>query len=455
MKRTKVIYAMALLLCIMAILSGCAKEEAELKIEPMQEEEVVTFGFDFLGGSDVMPISGYWGPTPQNLSVEGNNVYDSISEECMKNIADAGLNHINYSPFTFQSAMDYADKYLKLGEKYGIGITLNVGLKNIATVETADETLDKFSDYPAVSGVFVVDEPGYVNYFADPSRDLSLYVKYFDVLNELGYFPYCNLYPLYDADQREAYDEYLETYMTTCKPQVLGYDHYVFDSSNYINYFYNLSVIREKAEKYGVPFWCFIGTGTDWTKGQEMKKPTEYEFLWNINTCLAYGTKGIQYYPLLQNESDIKAEPYEDGISRIGLIGTYGAKTRFWHYAKRANEQIAAVDHVLMNSVNKGVLLTSEQARKDMVDAKYVLEGTSWRELTDVSGETMIGCFNYNGKSAFYVVNYSMEYAQKITLDFADDYKFTVIQNAETKHVKGESITLDMTAGEGVLVVVE
>lgn len=455
MKKNKVICIVALLLFSIFAMNGCSENDNKIIIEPMEQEEVVTYGFDFLGGKDVMPISGYYGPTPQNFSVNGNNVYDSISDECMENLSEAGINHISNCPWHFDDAIEYADKLLQLGEKYGIGITINCDLSLLETKEMADDTLSRYTDYDSMCGVFVIDEPSSATYFASPDRQISKFVPYFQNLHALGYFTYCNLFPLYDADQRDVYDDYLEEYMTTCKPPVLMYDHYVFDSRNYVNYFYNMSVIREKAEKYGVPFWSFIGAGTDWFNGKVMDKPTESEFLWNINTCLAYGAKGIQYYPLIQNEGDIQTEPYEDGISRIGLIGSYGGKTRFWHYAKRANEQIAAVDEVLMNSVNKGVLLTCKQAQADLKDANYVIDGNSWRELVNVVGETMIGCFNYNGKSAYYVVNYNMEYAQNIVLDFADSYKLTVIQNAETSYVETDSLTLDMLAGEGVLIVVE
>jgi hypothetical protein len=67
----------------------------------------------------------------------------------------------------------------------------------------------------------------------------------------------------------------------------------------------------------------------------------------------------------------------------------------------------------------------------------------------------MIGCFNYQGKSAYYVVNYDNEYAQKVTLEFWDNYDMKVIQNAETEYVNTDNLKLTMEAGEGVLIVME
>ena len=67
----------------------------------------------------------------------------------------------------------------------------------------------------------------------------------------------------------------------------------------------------------------------------------------------------------------------------------------------------------------------------------------------------MVGCFNYRGKSAFYVVNYDNFYSQKIKLDFLDNYNMKIVQKAEESYVKADSLTLTMNAGEGVLIVIE
>ena len=108
-----------------------------------------------------------------------------------------------------------------------------------------------------------------------------------------------------------------------------------------------------------------------------------------------------------------------------------------------------------MNSVSKGVIITSKQAKADNKDSTCIIEGKAWRELVNVEGDAMVGCFNYQGKSAYYIVNYDMEYAQNITMDFYDNCNFTVTQNAEKKAFQGNSMELTMKPGEGVLVVME
>ena len=83
------------------------------------------------------------------------------------------------------------------------------------------------------------------------------------------------------------------------------------------------------------------------------------------------------------------------------------------------------------------------------------IEGNSWRELASITGDAIVGCFNYQGKTALYVVNYDTEYAQKIPLTFQDTYNIKVVQDAKESYVKADQLTLDMKAGDGVLLVFE
>jgi hypothetical protein len=83
------------------------------------------------------------------------------------------------------------------------------------------------------------------------------------------------------------------------------------------------------------------------------------------------------------------------------------------------------------------------------------MEEASWRELKEVQGNTMIGCFNYEGKTALYVVNYEEAYAQKVTLRLQNTYKVDITQKGESKKVRGSTLKLDLEAGEGVLIVFE
>lgn len=461
MKNRCLMRGLAILLAgSMLVLSACQKEEP-VSMELMEKEEVYTLGFDALGGRDVMPLSGYYGPLPNNYSINAQNVPDYYTDEMWQSFADCGINLINHSYTFYDLEPELAVKMLEQGEKYDVGVFVTDatfttgGEKN---TYLADEAITQYSDYPAFCGLFIVDEPSTPYFMASAKKDIANYVSTFEETNKLGIVGKGNLFPIYNEQDEESYRQYVDEYCSTCKPPFLGFDNYVWETNNKLAYFLNMDIIREYADKYQMPFWSFIQAGAQFNDAaenfdSESLWPTEGQFYWNVNTTLACGAKGIMYFPLIQPYYFAYAESTEFDFQRNGLIGAWGNKTQWWYYAQNINRHITEVDTVLMNAVNKGVIVSGEMAIADTAGRAFLMEGTSWRELQSVEGNAMIGCFNYNGKTALYVTNYETEYAQKITLTLQDSYNMSVTQDAKLTHINGDTLELDMKAGEGVLVV--
>lgn len=448
---------------------GCSQQQEAVAIEPMEVEEVYSLYFDALGGKDVMPITGYYGPLWETTSFDGINLPELITDDVFQKISDCGINMIHHLSTNYNQTPELVYKTLELGEKYNVGICVTDDKirysrgEDALTLEEVDERLNCYQNYPAFVGAYIVDEPGSPIYRADvgESRYVEHYQSIMQNLGKLGVFGSVNQLTPGD-EEREALKEYLDYYCTNFSPMNLSWDYYLFDKNhNRDRWFYSLDTFAEYGDKYKLPQWVYVQAGAQWNDGQNKFEsdeyfPTEGELFWNVNILLASGVKGIMYFPLVQPHYFAwSIDPAYD-FQRNGLIGAAGNKTQWWYYAKEANAQVAAVDHVLMNSVCKGVITTCEEAEKDMKSCSYLpMEGTSWRELADVKGNAYIGCFNYQGKTALYVVNYETKYAQKITLDLQDSYDMTVIQNAEESHVNANKLTLDMKAGEGALIVFE
>ncbi len=456
----------ATMLCTVA--SGCARETSKKVIEPMEKEEVYALGFHASGGSDVMPISGFSGPKPNTYSVDGASQPEMITDEYFKAYADAGINCITFNVTDYQGMDKEVMKMLNLGEKYGISVfvtdsmIMNQRGEEVWDTVKLGQRMSEYLSHPAFAGVYVIDEPWYPGVSqGSTSRLIDEVAPLYQKLSEMGLVAYNNLNPNWIAETREDYLKYVDHFLDTCDVPYIMYDHYVFDEGRTKEeYFDNLSIIRSAAEKYKIPFWTFVQAGTSWNDAQERFDTEEYlpketEFDWNINTCLAYGAKGIGYFPMIQPMHFAYAKSTEWDFERNGIIGAWGNKTRWYYYAQDISAHIQAIDEVLMNSVNKGVVVSGEKAIKDNAKSECILEGTSWRELTGVSGDAMIGCFNYQGKTALYVVNYDTEYAQDIQLKFYDECKFSVVQDAEKRYYQGKEIKLPMQAGEGVLIVFE
>lgn len=454
---------------------GCTpKEEQEasnVKIEAMDAEESYAISYDLLGGKDVMPIGGFYGPyTASNFSPNAQSIPDFFTDEYIKALADCGVNLITQTPDDLTGEL--GQKLLDLGAKYGVGVymhddsILNMkGKDNSVDVDVVSEKLAAYRNHPAFCGMYVVDEPGGKSYYTKPDgNNMVDYTELTDVLhNKCGVDIYTNLIRINKKEQKDVYKEYLEEYCTTMNPSAVIFDLYPWDDGNTKGiYLYNFALARQAAQKHNLPLWTYIAAGSYWddnVTGLEAgdPKPLEGQFDWSINTSLAMGAQGLLYFMLFQPHYfsyTTEADRYD--FERNGLFGAMGNKNRWYYYAQDASKQIQAIDHVLMNAVNKGVIASGKEATTDISDTEGMkLEGDSWRELKKVTGNALTGCFNYQGKSAFYVVNYDENYAQDITVDFQGTYKMEVIQDGESKYVKTNRLKLQMEAGEGVLIVVE
>lgn len=449
-------------------LCGCQSQK-ETVIEPMELEEVYSYSFDIIGGSDVMPLLGYWGPKVSDWSEDGAAMVETMNDETFQMIADAGVNIIEYTESVPSSVGKPVHQMLDFGEKYGIGIFVNdyrireAYGENSISVEKMLEYMSDYMNHPAYAGMFLADEPGSERYSLWEGNKISYFPDLYDKLQrQIGTFTSMNLLPITDMERKDDYISYVEEYLETIKPTVLSYDKYPFETANRgreDEYFWNLGLMREYAIKHKIPLWSAMQCGDQWNLTTDTEKywPNEGEFNWQVNTNLAFGTKGVQYYSLLEYPGSAEAETEMFDTYRSGLIGVLGNKTQWWYYAQKVNQHIASIDHILMNSVNKGVLATGKDSKwaTSMCSDKTMLEGSSWRELADVKGDALVGCFNYQGKTALYVVNYSTEYAQNMELSFVDKYNVTVFEEAKASHYNAKELTLDMQPGEGILVVFE
>lgn len=476
------------------------------------EDVINAVSFEFLG-KYVMPIGGFYGPYP-SYTDNGREFPNYISADYFEKIKAAKINLITYSPMDYVNSRNSVIKSLELGERYGIGIFVNdqyitasTGRNHISSTILAQQ-IKNYSEYQSFCGMYVVDEPNGTSYQPNSANDfiskygeLALNLQY-----DLGHICYMNMFPAMDLDgdglfednEASAYESYVQEFCKTLRPKVLMWDKYPFSSVNgpsaagYQSYLYNLGLMRKYAQQYDVPFWAYIQAGGQWNDAKKYFEsssyyPNEGQFDWNVNTSLAFGAQGIQYFPLIQpvhfayaGSENNKAWDFD----RNGLIAADGSTTQWYDYATSINAHIGVIDEVLMNAKHTGILINAANEgvnvsgeiesvldHMGLVDDALILgkgidrawndasysEGAtlSWDEISNVDGDTMIGCFNYQGKSAYYIVNYNINTMQNIVVEFNKNYSFRKIQNATSTTSQGDSLELTMQPGEGVLVVIE
>lgn len=480
--------------------AGCSSA----KVEPLENDnyyisekgepmDYATLYFDYLGGADVMPIGGFYGPYNSGGSIDGYQFPQLVDDKYFSLISDAGLNMIVYSADVQEASVM---RSLELGEKYGIGQFANVAIVDKLVRRLDDdkgETLDdayhkgdplpfdtkqlyesaqKLFSYKSLLGIRGTDEPFWyqLDGLAEVGRmlreinrgDMQMYV------NALGYGGGDLTYGGWKENITQ--EQYFEKIFTDVKVPFLSATGYFYTQKDTPDrdlsmMFSTLSSIRALAQKYDVPLWRMLQAGGQWNDEAIEKEsvdyyPNEGELLFDVNIALCYGCKAIQYFPLISPLHFALAPDGTYDFNRNGLISAAGTITEWYYYAQKANKQVSAIDHVLMNSANIGLLVHGDKAsalaRVSDEGRDELIRDGKFRQLASVSGDDcFVGCFDYLGGTALYVVNYSRKDKAHVTLNFNKKYGYEVIQRAVSTEVAAKNLPLTLEAGEGVLVVVK
>lgn len=458
-----------------------------------------SLSFDFLGGDEVMPVGGFYGPYASGGSLDGNERADLLTDKVFQLISDAGVNMIVYGKDLWQGEEggSVANLILDLCDKYGIGYFMQsawvenqlgaktspypvaeMPLKTTEGESTLQRILDnmtKNGTRKCVLGLHAKDEP-----FTHELNNLEVLsdVFYDRLENNYGMTLFGNSLGrwsgtsnLFGTTSALTYDEYLTKYFSQAPFSMFSATQYPYTAADtpenrvVKSLFNNLAYYRELTISKNLPHWRMMQTGGQWNDAgawiaSVAPYPAEGELLFDVNVSLAYGVKAIQYFTLVEPLHFARAAGGTYDYERNGILGANGNITRWYYFVKRANDQIKAVDEYLMKSASEGVIIHGETARRYVVDEneKYdtVFSENKFRELTAIEGDDcVVGCFDYKGGTALYVVNYSRLKKGDVLLKFNDKYRYKVIQRAETADVVGTSIPLTLDTGEGALIVLE
>lgn len=421
---------------------------------------------------DVMPIAGYYGPIASYRDKAClYTTLNYLEDKYFQMLVDCGLNLINTVDCDYTEEPENFIKTMDLCEKFGLGIFIkDRALETMEGEQNIIERMKAYSNYECFAGIRVIDEPG-TPYYPDPercgcpTRPLAEYGKIAKKLNDIpGLLGYVNLYPYYTGLRAVTFEDYKRYVLEYCERvpnlKVLSYDHYVFDEYDFKAFYNNMSFIRDVAREHNIPFWAYLQCGGQWNR-QGMTSlpifPADGEFYWNGNVTLAMGARGIQYFPTIAPHGDSINEKGEIDPCRNGLIAADGSATPWYYMAMNFNKQVAAVDEVLMNAEHIGILPVGETAKDDTACVSCIVDGSGYRELNNVIAENgaLVGCFDYQGKTALYVVNYDKEDTRNITLQFDREYEYETICAAGRANHTGTVCKLTLTKGDATLIVIK
>lgn len=413
---------------------------------------------------ETMPIGGFIGP---NSLYEGNGYMlpSLINDSVYKKLSDCGINIIYDSKNDYAIDSSNAHNVLDFGDKYNISYflaasnVLNINKNFVAETEELETLITELSSHKSFAGLYGIDEPNMTKFDSINSS----WEKLSDIresINKKDLSYYYNLLPGVSGTQMSGtntavtWENYIQAYINT-NPDYIMFDQYpIYGEAGNVaaDWFNVLGIFNKKAKENNLPWWAYAQAGGEWIDGGNARVVNETELNWVVNTILAFGAKGLSYFPLLQPPEWAVAMGEED-IYNCALINKYGATNPIYYYAQKINKQIASIDQFLMKSAQMGVIINGES----LCNYKGQDLMTNYRELKSVSGDAaLIGCFDYLGGTVLYVVNNSITNEKaNINLNFDKNYGFKVIQRGISADIQGNTFTLTLAGGEGSLVVIK
>lgn len=433
------------------------------------------------GSDGVMPIVAFNGPIRSYHSSERGwdidfTSHNFLQERYFQLIAECGINVVTHFEDDYSRYPQDMIQALEWAEKYGFKLFLSdYKLRADMSEEELTNRIAEYGRYHSFGGIKIIDEPctrkfptvfdgaqklsvNALEHYAPLARRLNSYD------NLIGYI---NLFPYYYWMEStvEDYKEYIEEYLETCNPKIISYDNYPFDLPDreacLRAFFINLTVVRSYALKHNIPFWAFAQCGSQWNfQGKPIEteeyRPTKWEFFWSANTELAFGAKGMEYFPLVQ--------PYDYGMyldggidgDRCGILGADGEPTMWHGFVRQMNKQVNAVGSILMQCDSVGVI-AKEGALTHAKGLEGILESDQYKELVAVETEAegaFVGCFDYEGKTVLYVVNNGTKKCQSMTLRFDNEYRLQFLSAVRNDVEETDVCQFILGAGSAVLIIV-
>ena len=415
-------------------------------------------------------FTAYSGPTVEGW-VHNGKVPNTMTDENMKKLADAGFNKIlalyeggtNASdPDTYEmikkrskKAEEDAMVAIPLAEKYGIkycvrdwsfyGLVKNYTSgysPNILTDEQYKQVIDEmfnennpYIHSPGFGGNFAHDEP-----FYDELERIAVQVRlYNEALARQGatgeaivnlFNCTVGLNVLTDHGNPVTYEDYVDQYMRLIAPQVgyICYDYYPlvenFYDGSYVrnSYLYNLNLMAKKCKEMtanGTPveLRTFLQSIGNWTGMRDMVSIGDFRF--QIYCELAFGSRELTYYEYANVFSEEE-----------GGFALFNTKTNEYNWtfdcAAKVNNEVHAFEDAYLSYNWDGFMYKNademyDNQAFDMI-SDDAIEKHPRLKIKDCSEDVLVGTFkNSDNDDAFMVVNYTDPYHQKnneVTLHF-------------------------------------
>jgi len=352
---------------------------------------------------------------------------------------ECGLDYMISISFGEKDFPEHYKKQFEYAEKFGVKLlVIDEGLYMRTPIDDNwAQMQSSYSNYNSFGGLLLGDEPSMQEFEKLGVLYSEFKKKHSDKLGFINLLPCWASGTLFSGKEDEtiSYEEYVDEFIKTVKPDYLSYDLYPFIGEFPFvrnEYFKNLGIIMEVAKRENIDFYSFM-QGTSY--GEGIRMPTEVEMLFQVNTSIAYGCKGFFWFTW---NVPIGALPVGESY-RSAIIDYYGNKTERFDYVKKCVNQIRFVEKDLSCCKNEEVLnVENEQVNLTntnvYVSGKHLVAG-KFKESEDVF--------------YLYVVNTSLTESDFVTIETKEE-KLCLVEKENPNFVA--KISKELNAGCAVLI---
>jgi len=286
-----------------------------------------------------------------------------------------------------------------------------------------------YSDHPALFAYSIYDEPSYKQ-FENLAKVLRLLEK-----NDKNHFGFINLFPGYASTAALGcpnFKEHVKSYVDIVKPTVLCYDHYSLRvNKSDSGWFNDLEIIREESRRVKTPFWIYVlSEGIK----KYLRVPTRAEILWQANSALAYGARGILWFCYWTPQPHTEAH-------HNAMIDLKGNKTPLYDYVREEN--------IFLKDAGNKLLSWDNSYIQRYVKSKPVSGGNS--PVVKPVGKNLnltLGTFKKENRVRIVCVNDNVDKLAAFTFVTNPNYKFSkVVASIDAAKSKEKNIELKLKPG--------
>ncbi len=316
--------------------------------------------------------------------------------------------------------------------------------KNIAT-NIVKKIIRDYSKHKALLAYGICDEPKSDKF--PKLRASSDIFKEFDPIHP----PLINLFPSYGSPAQLGFAdfrEYVHNFIEIVQPAVLSYDHYSLRENNSESGWHkDLEIVRDEARKANIPFWIFIQS--EGIKNY-LRVPNRAEILWQANTALAYGARGILWFcywtpPTSKLDGKIIEAHYS------AMIDKNGKRTKVYNYVREENLFLRKAGKKLSGWENTAV---SRFKNGKLESGSNISMG----KFTGNNSDLIVGTFEKNDSVRLVCANNSARNNSTFVIVSEPGWKFSeIIEAIDSTAIRGKNsaANLNYNLNPGGCVVVE